>query len=58
MHLHGAPGASVAIVVIVVAGAAGVAYATNAVTRTATTTIQACEKGNGRSSGSVVQAPS
>jgi hypothetical protein len=40
-------GRFVAIVVTVIAGAAGVAYATNAVTRTATTTIQACEKSNG-----------
>ncbi len=40
-------GRFVAIVVTVIAGAAGVAYATNAVTRTAATTIQACEKGNG-----------
>jgi hypothetical protein len=36
-----------AIVVTVIAGAAGVAYATNAVTRTDTSTIQACEKSNG-----------
>jgi hypothetical protein len=36
-----------AIVVVVGAGAAGVAYATNAVTKTATTTIQACVKANG-----------
>jgi hypothetical protein len=36
-----------AIVVTAIAGAAGVAYATNAVTRTVTSTIQACEKSNG-----------
>jgi hypothetical protein len=35
------------IVVAVIAGAAGVAYATNAVTKVATTTINACVKSNG-----------
>ena len=36
-----------AIVVILIVGVAGVAYATNAVTKKATATIQACQKSNG-----------
>lgn len=45
-----------AIVVMAIVGAAGVAYATTTVTKTATTTIQACEKSNGDIR--IVSAPS